>query len=181
MRKDGGNMKTILKKYYLPVIIGVVAIISIIVLRLIHNVPFNYNEIGILIFAFASTLLVRTSDDLFDYKQDQEKGKKVIPYKGQLAILIILLVTIAINSFVAYRFIGLLLGAIYVLITGYAHKSNGILKMFIYPILLMISFIMMFNIYSGMFIEYTSYAYMGSIILVATIASIIFKFIKKDK
>jgi hypothetical protein len=45
----------------------------------------------------------------------------------------------------------------------------------------MISFIMMFNIYSGMFIEYISYAYMGSVILVATIASIIFKFIKKDK
>ncbi len=181
MQKDGGNMKTILKKYYLPVIVGILAMGAIVLLRVIHNIPFNNYEISILLFTFASTLLVRTSDDLFDYKQDLENGKKVIPYKGQLAIMITLLVTIAINSVIAYSWIGLLLGTVFVLITGYAHKSNGILKIFIYPILLMIAFIMMFNVYSGMFIEYTSYAYMGTIILVCTIASIVFKIIKKEK
>lgn len=90
MRKDGGNMKTFIKKYYMPLILSIISVVFVALFRIMQNVPFIQKEISIWFFVFASVLAIRTIDDLVDYKQDVEDNKKVIPLKVQIVILSIL-------------------------------------------------------------------------------------------
>lgn len=179
MRKDGGNMKTFLKKYYMPFILSIVSVVFVGLLRVMQNVPFDQREICIWIFTFAGVLAIRAVDDILDYRQDVEDNKKVIPLKVQISILIVLGVTMFINAFICYPFVGILLSFAFLFILYCAHKNNKVLKLVILPTLYMLSFIMVFNIYSGLFVLYTSYAYMGLVIMISIVGAIGYGLLKK--
>lgn len=181
MRKDGGNMKTFIKKYYMPLILAIISVVFVGLFRIMQNVPFIKTEISVLVFTFASVLAIRAIDDLLDYKKDVEDNKKVIPLKVQIPIISVLGIIILVSSFICYPFVGPALGLLFLLIVFYAHRSNNILKLFILPILFMISFIMIFNIYSGLFVLYTSYAYMGLVIMISIVGAIAYGLLKKGK
>lgn len=177
-------MKLILKKYYMPLILSVVSVLLIAFLRVIQNVPFETKEICVWISVVAGTILIRTIDDLLDYKNDLEEGKKVINIKAQWIIFGVLTLTMLVTSFISYPIFGSIFSVLYILITGYAHKSNSFLKLFICPILLMFTFIMLFDIYPlypDQFVKTIVFTYIGTVIMISIVISIIFGFFKKGK
>lgn len=174
-------MKIILKKYYMPLILSLVSVLLIALLRITQNIPFNPKEICVWLSVMASTLIIRTIDDLLDYKYDLEDNKKVIPIYVQWVFFGLLTLTIIVNSFISDSFVGLALGILYIFIVFYAHKSNGFLKFFIYPILFMINFIMVFSIYAKMFNLYSGYAYIAIVLMISIIGSVVYGLIKRGK
>lgn len=174
-------MKTLLKKYYLPIILSLVSMILIALFRISQNISFNPTEISIWLFVIFGTLIIRTVDDLFDYKDDLEEGKKVIPLKVQIILAVIFTVIMLVNAFVCYSFIGVCLTIVYLAILTYAFKGNGFLKFFIYPILFMISFMMVFNVYTKLFNLYTSFAYMGIVLIITIALSVVYGLVKRGK
>lgn len=85
MQRDGGNLKTALRRYVPPLVYAVVLFF----LLVLSNGP------GVAAGAFCSfdlyitvllAYLLRAADDLSDYAEDERSGKAVFPKKGQFCL-----------------------------------------------------------------------------------------------
>lgn len=174
-------MKTILKKYYILLIISVVSILLITTFRMIKGISFSISELALWGSIVSSTLIIRTIDDLFDYQKDLRNNKQVIPLHIQCLFFIILsLTTVLLNVYLEGLY-GLIISIAYLLFITISFKLNTFLKIFIYPFLLINSFIMLFNIYNNILNNLYSYIYIIVTIIVVLVISIIFGIVKRGK
>jgi hypothetical protein len=174
-------MRVILKKYLVPVIISIITIVFLTALRLIREVPFSLYEVLLWISIITNTIVIRTIDDLFDYKDDVSKNKKVIPLQIQCILFVILEVTSIIVNVLISGLFGLIITIAYLLFITASFKQITSLKIFIYPFLLFTSYMLLSNIYLNSFNNIFSYIYIIALIIVVIVISIIYGIIKRGK
>ena len=127
-------IKTILKKYTLPVISSIIIFTMISIIKIFQNINLSYIDAFIAVIIISLTSLIRVVDDVFDYECDIKVNKKTLPLFVTLVIGVTLFVTSLILSFIVYKVIGLLFVLLYIgyLVLSYKLKSRQ-LKIMIVP------------------------------------------------
>lgn len=168
-------IKTILKKYTLPVISSIIIFTIISIIKIFQNINLSYIDVFIAVIIISLTSLIRVVDDVFDYECDIKVNKKTLPLFVTLVIGVTLFITSLILSFIVYKVIGLLFVLLYIgyLMLSYKLKSRQ-LKIMIVPFLVLISFI--FNI---LLINQIAIFVLIITIIITIILSSIFSLIKK--
>lgn len=168
-------IKTILKKYTLPVISSIIIFTMISIIKIFQNINLSYIDAFIAVIIISLTSLIRVVDDVFDYECDIKVNKKTLPLFVTLVIGVTLFVTSLILSFIVYKVIGLLFVLLYIgyLMLSYKLKSRQ-LKIMIVPFLVLISFI-----FNNLLINQISILVLIITIIITIILSSIFSLIKK--
>ncbi len=174
-------MKLFLKKYAPIFGVSVLTILLVIGLRLIHNIDINLSEIALYINILTNTVILRSIDDIVDYKADLEESKPILPKTFTLIMLCVCTSTTIVTAFIIQSILGTLLVIVYIGMVVLAFKLFNFLKTFIYPINIVISFVFLQKIYEGMFNQNVSIAYTLIILIIAIVASIIITTIKGRK
>ena len=177
-------MKLFMKKYALPFGISVLSIIIFTIFRLIQQVSFVYQELYIWFGTIISILLIRSSDDFFDYGSDLKENKETL-HKGLITTLFILFSIFPILLFtLSNKLLGLLLGMVYVAyVIVMIARSNQIGKMFIGFIISIISMFLISTLYDKYYYlnNIITIIYSGIISTVVLITSIVFGIIRGKK
>lgn len=168
-------IKTILKKYTLPVISSIIIFTMISIIKIFQNINLSYIDAFIAVIIISLTSLIRVVDDVFDYECDIKVNKKTLPLFVTLVIGVTLFVTSLILSFIVYKVIGLLFVLLYMgyLMLSYKLKSRQ-LKIMIVPFLVLISFI-----FNNLLINEIAILVLIITIIITIILSSIFSLIKK--
>lgn len=168
-------IKTILKKYTLPVISSTIIFTIISIIKIFQNINLSYIDAFIAVIIISLTSLIRVVDDVFDYECDIKVNKKTLPLFVTLVIGVTMFVTSLILSFIVYKVIGLLFVLLYIgyLMLSYKLKSRQ-LKIMIVPFLVLISFI-----FNNLLINQISILVLIITIIITIILSSIFSLIKK--
>lgn len=168
-------IKTILKKYTLPVISSIIIFTMISIIKIFQNINLSYIDAFIAVIIISLTSLIRVVDDVFDYECDIKLNKKTLPLFVTLVIGVTLFVTSLILSFIVYKVIGLLFVLLYIgyLMLSYKLKSRQ-LKIMIVPFLVLISFI-----FNNLLINQIAILVLIITIIITIILSSIFSLIKK--
>lgn len=172
-------MKNILKKYLMPVIASLLLIIVLTVFKHLAGVKFTLFELALWGSIITSSLIIRTIDDLFDYDKDVKEKKNVLSYKTQCIMYLLLGSSLVLFNVLIDPIFGAFISFSYVFFVAVAFKQTPFFKILIYPLLIFISFIMMYIIYKDAFNNLTSYMYILSTTLVTLFISILFTVIKR--
>lgn len=173
-------MKLFLKKYGIPLLGATIMCLLLFFLRKIQNLDFNTKEIFIMVSIFSSTLLIRTVDDIIDYKEDIRNNKKTFKIHLSYILGSLLLLIGIIMNILSVQVISTLLFIIYVAYMTFAfYKKSRILKIFIYPILIVVNFTQLMFINNGLINYPISIVYISILTILTLSISIIFGIVKK--
>lgn len=169
-------MKLLIKKYSIPFLVGILSILVLCLFRIFQNVDFLYKEIFIWLGCFFSILLIRASDDFFDYQEDEKNN---LPHLSKI-VVIILFIIFSILPVVFFTISNIALGLIMSLINvSYIilmiARNNRVGKICIGLINFVITIFLLLNLYDNSYYlnNLITIIYALCVILIALALSIV--------